>query len=133
MTRICVFVLQSLALATGEQHGSGTSNVRTKKLNKSINRPATVSSVCGAVFCLCVQCKFNTLGLVVQILRKAGTSSKVNRYNKPTKKSFAYTQTIVRLYPNDYSPIRKRLFAYRQIYCVNSDVFFYRYLLVRLM
>ena len=52
---------------------------------------------------------------MVQILSFAGTSSKVNRYNEPIKISFAYTQTIIRLYPNDRAPIRKRSFAYRQI------------------
>ena len=52
---------------------------------------------------------------MVQILSFAGTSSKVNRYNEPIKISFTYTQTIIRLYPNDRAPIRKRSFAYRQI------------------
>ena len=52
---------------------------------------------------------------MVQILSFAGTSSKVNRYNEPIKISFAYTQTIIRLYPNDRASIRKRSFAYRQI------------------
>ena len=52
---------------------------------------------------------------MVQILSLAGTSSKLNRYNKPTHLSFAYTQTIIRLYPNSRAPIRKRSFGYRQI------------------
>ena len=30
---------------------------------------------------------------------------KGNRYKEPIKKLFAYTQTIVRLYANDYLPI----------------------------
>ena len=52
---------------------------------------------------------------MVQILSFAGTSSKVNRYNEPIKILFAYTQTIIRLYPNDRAPIRKRSVAYTQI------------------
>ena len=39
---------------------------------------------------------------------------KGNRYKEPEKKSFAYTQTIVCLYPNDCLPILKHLFAYTQ-------------------
>ena len=45
-------------------------------------------------------------------LRLAGERPKGKRGRTPTFLSFAYTQTIVRLYPNDRSPIRKRLSAY---------------------
>ena len=45
-------------------------------------------------------------------LRLAGERPKGKRGRTPTFLSFAYTQTIVRLYPNDRSPIRKRLCAY---------------------
>ena len=130
MKKTIFFLMAVVGLFTACDPSQSEKNFDPVALS-SDSRPQLVISSRGGI-CLCVQCKFNTLGFVVQILRKAGTSSKVNRYNKPTEKSFAYTQTIVRLYPNDYSPIRIRLFAYRQIYCINSDVFFYRYLLVRL-
>jgi len=47
--------------------------------------------------------------------RLAGEESKGNRDRTPTFLSFAYTQTIICLYANDHSPIRKRSCAYTQI------------------
>ena len=45
----------------------------------------------------------------------AGEESRGRRDSDGSGPSFAYTQTFVRLYPNDCAAIRKRLFDYTQI------------------
>ena len=61
----------------------------------------------------------------VQSLTLAGTKPRVNRYNTPAAISFAYTQTTVRLYPNDCAPIRKQLFDYTRFQSHSSTIVIY--------
>ena len=49
---------------------------------------------------------------------------KESRYKTVSLSSFAYTQTIIRLYANNRSPIRKRSFAYTQIEAHSGNLTF---------